>query len=56
MTIITMACNIVLETLEMKCGSDPTASCQEFNLEKWAQPLGDLNVRRAFRIINSRIV
>ena len=24
-----------------------TASCQKFNLEKWAQPLGDLRTKRA---------
>ena len=27
---------------------DDTASVQEFNLEKWAHPLGGLNFRRTF--------
>ena len=32
--------NVVLE-------SEGTASFQKFNLDKWAQPLGDLNFKRA---------
>ena len=41
-------------TLAVRTGC--TASCRKLNLEKWAQPLGDLNFPRAFRIEHAMLL